>query len=219
MKYALTLVNQSGAPQKIALLLTDPDDISLFTLVWFHKVINDEGVEVFSWEPDAFGLGWGHTPGPVDNNMPFRSGALPVAVNPWAMDANNTISLSWKREGFCTSAPYRENFLNGLLAVKTDTTFTVNQSMTMNVALYLDKTPALLMQGRPNSLYEFDVSRLSYFIMVTDNLPGSVIPRLQFPSHNNFHNASAGGMTKIEFTPGITDLKYKLNRTLQFIAF
>lgn len=120
---------------------------------------------------------------------------------------------------FNASAPYHDHYLNGLLAIKTDTSFTVNQSMTLSVALYLDKTPALIMQARPNSLYEFDVSRMSYYLMVTDIIPGTVIPRLQLPLRNRFCNVSISGVTKIEFLPGVTELKFRLNRTLQFIAF
>lgn len=100
MKYSVTIVNQSGAAQKVALLLTDPEDNSFYTLVWLRKVINDEGVEVYCWDPGVFGLGWGRTPGPVDNNMLFTAGASPATVNPWAIDADNAISLSWAGGGF-----------------------------------------------------------------------------------------------------------------------
>lgn len=219
MKYAVTVVNQSGASQKVALLFADPEDSSLFTLVWLRKTINDEGVEVYSWDPSVFGLGWGRTPRPVDNNMLFTEGATPVTVNPWTVDADNAISLSWKGGSLCASAPYYDHYLNGLLAIKTDTSFTVSQSMTLCVALYLSNSPALIMQARPNSLYEFDVSRLSYYLLVTDIMPCTVIPRLQLPSRNKFSNASISGITKIEFSPGVTELKYKLSRTLQFIGF
>ncbi|WP_312186929.1 hypothetical protein [Leclercia sp.] len=219
MKYSVTVVNQSGASQKVALLFADPEDNSLFALVWLHKIISDEGVEVYCWDPGVLGLGWGWTPRPVDNNMIFTAGASPVTVNPWAVDADNAILLSWRGGNFCASSPYHDRYLNGLLGIKTDTSFTVSQSMTLNVALYLDKMPALIMQARPNSLYEFDVSRLSYYLLVTDIMPGTVIPRLQLPSRNKFCNASISGVTKIEFSPAIADLKYKLNRTLQFIAF
>lgn len=218
MKYAVTIVNQSGAPQKVALLFSDPDDNSLFPLVWLRKTISNEGEDVYCWDHDAFALGWGRTPRPVDNNMLFTSGATPVMVNPWAIDADNAISLTWQGGGFIALPAYHDRSLNGLLGIKTDRTFTVSQSETLNMALYLDKAPVVIMQGRPNALYQLDVSRFSYYLLVTDIMPGTVIPRLQLPARSRLFNVNISGVTKIEFKPGVTELKYKLNSTLQFIA-
>ncbi|MEI7210093.1 hypothetical protein WCT90_16445 [Pectobacterium carotovorum] len=220
MTYSVNVTNNSGAQQNIAIFLSDASDNSGFSLVWSLRTINDGGNYSFQWDQNAFGLGWGSSSLPIDASVQFNSGQSPTAVYPGVAGGANGLPIQYKSSsGFFSGSPYVNSSLYNKLEITTDTSFTVQNSLTMSVALYMGASPALVIQGAPNTYYYFDLSQISYYLTVTNLTQGSALPK---PNTNSnlllkpTERTSISNPTKIEFSLGEPSLAYILNETLTF---
>lgn len=217
--YSVNVTNKSGAPQNVAIFLTDASNNSGFSLVWSLKTINDGGNYSFNWDQTAFGLGWGSSSRPIDVSVQFTAGQAPTAVFPNTVGGYNVLPILYKNNAFLSGTPYVNSNLSNKLEITTDTSFTVSNSLTMSVALYMGASPTLAIQGAPNTYYYFDVPQISYYLTVTDLAQGAALPK---PNTQTFDNlviqltASMSSPTKITFEPGDTNLEYILSDTLTF---
>lgn len=219
MTYSVNVTNKSGAPQNVAIFLADASNNSEFSLVWLLKTINDGGNYLFSWDQTTFGLGWGSTSQPIDVSVQFTSGQAPTPVFPNTAGGNNVLPVQYQNNDFLSGIPYANSSFHNKLEITTDTSFTVSDSLTMSVALYMDILPALAMQGAPNTYYYFDIAQISYYLTVTDLTQGVVLPKPNTQADKNLFvqlTTSMSTPTKIAFEPGAMDLKYVLNDTLVF---
>lgn len=218
MTYSVTIENNSGAPQNVAIFVK-LDLNQVFSLVWRSQTINNGGNYQFKWNEKAFGLGWGTSVQPIDIGVPFISGHPPVAVEPYTAGGKNTQQIKYANQGFMFGDTYYNNDLNNALAIITDSSFTVEQSLTMSVALYMDLFPALAVQGAPNTLYYFDLTQVKYYITVTNLMPGAVLPDLIMQASFYSTPSFATTMTTpamLVFSPGVTNLRYQLDGNLTF---
>jgi hypothetical protein len=114
--------------------------------------------------------------------------------------------------------PYSENKITDKLEVSTDSSFTVSDSLTMGISLFINKLPAIIMQGSPNMTYYFMIPKLSYYLVVTDFKQGVVLPAMDSMHDSNASGRSVGKPVKIAFGAGATNLAYTLDGSLNFIA-
>ncbi|WP_145543169.1 hypothetical protein [Yersinia frederiksenii] len=219
MTYSVYVTNDSGAPQNVAIFMSDGSSNSGFSLVWSLKTINDGGNYLFNWDQTTFGLGWGSSDRPIDVGVLFVSGQTPTAVFPNTAGGDNILPIQYKNGAFLSGEPYTNSSLFNKLEIKTDTSFTVSNSLTMSVALYMGITPALVIQGMPNTDYYFDVPQMSYYLTVTDLALGAALPKPNTQTSDDLRiqlTASMSTPTKIAFGPGDTSLEYVLSDTLTF---
>ena len=90
----------------------------------------------------------------------------------------------------------------------------------MILALYIDEYPALALQGAPNTFYYFDMTRLAYYLTVTNFTQGVALPQMNdLSTARRFADAgtSMSAPVKIAFDAAQTDLKYILNSNLNFV--
>jgi len=216
--YSVTIANNSGAPQNVAIFVATGLN-QAFSLVWLSQTINDGGNHQFKWNEKAFGLGWGTTAQPIDIAGQFNSGHPPAVVEPYSAGGKNTLPVKYDNQSFMFGDTYYKNDLYNALVISTDTSFTVAQSLTMSVALYVDLFPALAIQGTPNTLYYFDLTQVRYFLTVTNLTSGAVLPNMIMQASFYATSSLAATMTTpvmLVFSPGVTNLQYELGGNLIF---
>lgn len=91
------------------------------------------------------------------------------------------------------------------MLVKTDSTFTVTQSLAMSLAVYMNSLPAFAMQGKPNGNFLFD-THPTYWICTTDSKQGVAVS-----------GTFVSSPTQFAFADGISSLNFKLDETLKFV--
>lgn len=220
MTYSVQVTNNSGAAQYIAIFLADASGANGYSLVWRVRGTNNGSSALFSWSQTDVGLGWGNTPQPLDVNVLYTSGQLPVAVYPANLGGLNVLPVQYNNFGFYSGTPYVKSGMYNRLEIVTDSSFTVSDATNMSVALYMSGSPALAMRGAPNTLYYFDMSQLAYYLTVTDFATGVALPQINNSSDNLRFAASGTSMStpvRIAFNQSDTDLKYILNSNLNFV--
>ncbi|UPT57381.1 hypothetical protein [Dickeya zeae] len=218
MTYSVTVTNKSGQQQNVAIYIGDSSDNSDFSLVWMLKPINDNGISSFSWDENDYGLGWGNTSGQIDIGVTFSKGQDPTPVFPNVAGGNNALPISYNNAGFFSGIPYSDKSITDKLKISTDSSFTVSNALTMGVALFIYKLPAIIMQGSPNMNYYFMIPNLSYYLVVTNAKQGVVLPTMDSILASNTLANSMGRPVKITFGPGAENLAYTLDGSLNFIA-
>ncbi|GAB7269470.1 hypothetical protein DZS_08630 [Dickeya ananatis] len=119
---------------------------------------------------------------------------------------------------FFSGVPYSDNNITDKLKVSTDSSFTVSNALTMGIALFIYKLPAIIMQGSPNMNYYFMIPKLSYYLVVTNFKQGVVLPAMDSMYARNTSANSMGKPVKIPFGSGAENLAYTLDGSLNFIA-
>ncbi|MCO7262840.1 hypothetical protein [Dickeya zeae] len=218
MTYSVTVTNKSGLQQNVAIYIVDSSDNSNFSLVWLLKPINNNGNAIFSWDENDYGLGWGNTNGQIDIGVAFSQGQDPTPVFPNIAGGNNALPIRYNNAGFFSGEPYSDKNITDKLKISTDSSFTVSDALTMGVALFIYKLPAIIMQGSPNMNYYFMMSKLSYYLVVTDFKQGVVLPTMDSVYNNSTSAHSMGKPVKIPFGAGAENLAYILDGSLNFIA-
>lgn len=217
--YSVNITNSSGAPQNVAIFVADASGGGDFSLVWKVKTIGAGVTALFCWDATAFGLGWGRTSRPVDIGVRYVSGQLTAPFYPSTSGGNNILPVQYQNNDFVSGAAYYDSGINAKLVIVTDTSFTVIDSLTMCVALYIDAVPAIVMQGTPNNNYYFVAPQLSYYLTVTDVSSGVVLPVINSQDLKDSvqRKISVTSPTRMAFSAGVTDLSYSLNGNLMFI--
>ncbi|AUQ24097.1 hypothetical protein [Dickeya zeae] len=224
MAYSVTVTNKSGLQQNVAIYIGDSSDNSNFSLVWLLKPINNSGNATFSWDETDYGLGWGNTSGQIDIGVKFSQGQDPTPVFPNFSGGKNSLPISYNNAGFFSGIPYLDKNITDKLKVSTDSSFTVSNALTMGIALFIYKLPAIIMQGSPNMNYYFMISKLSYYLVVTNFKQGIVLPATDsmYAMDSMYARStsanSMGKPVKIPFGPGSENLAYTLDGSLDFIA-
>ncbi|MGF6292947.1 hypothetical protein [Paraburkholderia youngii] len=221
MTYSVTVANNSGAPQNVAIFLADTFGkccFSLFSPVWLRSTINDKGNHQFKWDDTAYGLGWGNATKSIDVGAQFQCGQMTSAF-PFTAKGENSLPIGYQNGSFYSGRPYFDNHLMGKLRINTDRSFTVSDALTMGVALYIDSNAALVAQGAPNTQYIFNIVQFSYYLIVTKCALGTVLPQSDGQGRTSAPTLELDSMTpatRVDFGPGATSLKYDLNGTLDF---
>jgi hypothetical protein len=215
MNYSVTIDNNSGAAQTVAVFMTDAG--GGYSLVWSVMEIPDTGSSVLSWRKGAFGLGWGTSAAPLDYGLRYVSGQAPVGVDPLSAQGNNTLPIGYNG-GFEAGQPYRDrdpgpgNSVN----LATDRSFTVGEAALMSVALYLEGSPALAMRGAPNTVYTFDLDRIAYYMTVTNAAAGVALRPPPASMRLLSAVVSESVPVRLPFSAGASQLRYSLDDTLTF---
>ncbi|WOA54344.1 hypothetical protein [Dickeya solani] len=218
MTYSVSVTNKSGLQQNVALYIGDSSDNSDFSLVWWLKSINNSGNATFSWDENDYGLGWGNTSGQIDIGVKFSQGQDPTPAFPNVVVGNNALPICYNNAGFFSGNPYSDNKITDKLKVSTDSSFTVYNALTMGIALFINKLPAIIMQGSPNMNYYFMIPKLSYYLVVTDFKQGAVLPTMYSMYNRSISEHSMGKPVIIPFGAGAENLAYTLDGSLNFIA-
>jgi hypothetical protein len=204
-QYSLSITNKSGASQNVAVYQSYPNVVSGLPLVWFNQVVHNGNNSTFNWDI-TWGLNWGTSPQPLVTGVEYTSGGPLVPVNPIQPQGINAMAITYSSGTFQTQGiEHNPNVLKGDMLVTTDTSFTVIDSLNMNVAVYMYGKPVLAMQGKPNDQYRFD-THPTYWICVTDFKPGIAVS-----------GTAVTSPTKISFPKGVTGLSFDLSDTLEFI--
>lgn len=223
MKYSLTIQNSSGSDQNIALFQVSNPKSGL-PLNWLSKKIPNGNNYIFQWDIN-WGLGYGSTSQPLNVGVSYVSQRI-IEVRPNDASGVNEILISYKDQSFTSSEPYyNDNIDNGFIQIITDTSFTVEDSSLMSVAVYMNDKPILVSQGRPNSQYQF-YTNTTYYLTVTDLPENSVLPSFT-PSSSRMMNlmmmpivrqptVEISKPTEVDFSAGKTDLTYQLTNLLEF---
>jgi rhizosphere induced protein len=215
--YSLTIINQSGAAQNVAVFQVNSPSTGS-PLVWLSQTISYEASHSFTWDI-TWGLGWGTTSQPLNTGVTYQSGAQ-TQVYPNQADGTNELSITYETGSFMSKiAYYNSNLTSGEMLISTDQTFTVAEASNMSVAVYMYGQPILVSQGAPNSQYEFNTDTI-YYLTVTDYLKGSVLPFFAQESVLGSREVSLRKIsqpTRVEFAVGQTEAKYNLNVTLDFV--
>ncbi|WP_407345191.1 hypothetical protein [Dickeya ananatis] len=205
MTYSVTVTNKSGQQQNVAIYIGDSSDNSGFSLVWLLKPINNSGNATFSWVENDYGLGWGNTSGQIDIGVAFSQGQDPTPAFPNVVVGNNALPVSYNNAGFFSGVPYSDNNITDKLKVSTDSSFTVSNALTMGIALFIYKLPAIIMQGSPNMNYYFMIPKLSYYLVVTNFKQGVVLPAMDsMYARNTSANSSWASQLK---SPSVQEQK------------
>lgn len=218
--YSVQVTNNSGASQYIAIFLADNLGGNAYSLVWRVKGTNNGADVSFNWDQNDVGLGWGNTSQPLDVNTLYTSGQPPVTVYPANVGGLNVLPVQHNSYGFFSGTPYVKSGMYNQLEIATDSSFTVSDATNMSVALYIDEYPALALQGAPNTFYYFDMTRLAYYLTVTNFTQGVALPQMNdLSTARRFADAgtSMSAPVKIAFDAAQTDLKYILNSNLNFV--
>ncbi|MBC1225420.1 hypothetical protein GNF10_35055 [Nostoc sp. UCD121] len=218
MEYSLTIHNSSGADQNIALFQADALK-SGFPLIWLSKKISNDNHHTFDWSI-IWGLGYGSTSQPLDVGVSYVSQKM-MQVRPNDASGVNEIHIKYDDQNFTFSEPYyNDKIESGVMQIITDTSFTVEDSLKMSVAVYMKNKPILVSQGRPNYQYQFYTNTI-YYLTVTDIPEGSVLP--VFTSSNSSMmkfisqpNSAISKPTKVNFSASKNELRYNLNNLLVF---
>lgn len=213
MNYMVTIDNNSGAAQTVAVFMTDAG--GGYPLVWSAREIPDTGSAAFAWSSGAFGLGWGTSAAPLDYGLQYATGQAPVAVDPLAAQGNNTLPIGYDG-GFTAGRAYREPGLGNRVNIATDRAFTVGDAALMSVALYLEGLPALAMRGAPNTVYTFDLDRIVYYLTVTNAAAGVALRPAPAPARLLSAVVSESVPVRLPFDTGAKQLRYTLDGTLTF---
>lgn len=206
--YSLTIQNNSGADQNVAVFQVD-DPASGWSLVWLAQTINNGNNYPFNWETN-WGLSWGRTSQRLDTGVIYKSGQTVTEVQPNQVNGVTVLPITYKNQDFDSEKAYYDCELNlGVVHITTDTSFTVQESLNMSVAMYMDNKPILAAQGKPNTTYEFNTN-VSYYLAVTDYQEGAAIPNRLLPK------LAMSQPTKVQFPNGVTHVEYNLSDTLVF---
>jgi hypothetical protein len=205
--YSLTVTNNSGAAQNIAIYQQYPDVVGGLPLVWILKNVNDGNKTTFSWSVD-WGLNWGTTEDVLAPGVKWASGGPYQSMEPAVQGGNNAMGITYVNGEFSTNSPafYSSSVKPGDMLVTTDTSFTVTQAKLMSVAAYMNKLPALAVQGKPNGKYSFH-THPTYWLCTTDSNQGVAIS-----------DDYVSSPTQFTFADGVTSLSYVLNDKLQFVV-
>lgn len=214
--YSLTINNNSGAAQNIAVFQVD-DTGAGQSLIWLVQTISNSNHSFFTWETN-WGLSWGTTSQPLEPGIIYFSGSAPTDIQPDQANGINLLPITYNNGDFKSGKAYHDSTLSlGDMRITTDKTFTVEESLNMSVAVYMSNQPVWAAQGLPNSEYNFN-TKTSYYLTVTDYEAGAAIPN---DLSNTFvisnPNASViSNPTQVQFPSGITQLTYSLNDILEF---
>lgn len=204
--YSLTVTNNSGADQNIAIYQDYPSLLAGMPLVWLAQTVNNGNNTTYTWDIN-WGINWGTTSQPLSAGVQWTSGGPFQAMDPLTAGGNNSMGLTYTNKQFKTTptAYHQANVKPGCMAVSTDTSFTVAQSAPMSLAVYMNGTPAFVVPGQPNGTYLFETHPV-YWICVTDYEAGTAI------SSEYLSNA-----VQLSFPVGVTSLNYQLNNVLNFV--
>ncbi|MFY9993450.1 MAG: hypothetical protein WAK61_00445 [Leclercia sp.] len=211
--YSVTVTNNSGSHLGVAIFVTNASPGGVMSLVWQQKIINNNGHYTFTWNPVDFGLGWGSATREYDARIQFTSGEPPKAVFPDVKGGADSVSVRYLNGSFLSDEPYYANMIAGQLKITTDRSFDIKDSAKMYLALFINKSPAIITKGKPNSRFDFNSSCLSYYLTATDLPPGLSLPDMDL--NTDFIGISTP--TLIHFTKGNEILNYTLDPSLSFI--
>ncbi|MBE8994286.1 hypothetical protein [Microcystis aeruginosa] len=230
-QYSLTIKNLSGADQDVALFQVD-DPGSGYPLVWLSQKILSGNNYTFTWCTKWY-LGFGSTSEPLKPGVAYVS-QNQIEVKPNDANGSNEIQIQYDDRSFkfSSSSPYNNDKIdNGVMQIITDTSFTVEQSSLMSVALYMNDKPILASQGKPGTQYQFYTNTI-YYLTVTDIPEGSVLPSFTpkgsvlpsfTPSNSSIMMECAkpttiaiSQPTQVNFPAGQTALTYNLTNVLMF---
>lgn len=214
MIYSVTVTNNSGADQGVAIYVSDGSYLDSFSLVWKKQIINSNGKHTFTWPQDNYGLGWGTISGTLGPGVLFSSGEAPASVFPDKAGGHNVLSVHCKNGNFYSGNTSHSD--SGLLEIKTDDSFNVAAGLKMSMALYICGLPVLAMRAVPNNSCFFDTKKLSYWLTVTNLKQGIVMPVV--PNFANGMSISTSTPEKINFGPGMKAPSYILDDLLIFNA-
>nr|WP_294860765.1 hypothetical protein [uncultured Fluviicola sp.] len=204
MNYSISITNQSGASENIAIFQSYPNLDGGLPLIWAAKNINEGNNNTFSWEID-WALNWGTTPQPLVPGVLWTSGGTPISVEPDPSGANY-MTVSYSNDDFESAGPFNNSAIpNGSMDVLTDSSFTVGEAANMSISVYMNGTPTFAMQGKPNGTYEFD-THPTYYLCTTDSKVGVAVSG-EFLSK----------ATPVVFAEGETSKSYILDGTLNFV--
>jgi len=202
-QYKLTVYNKSGANAQVAVYQNYPS-LTGYGLVWFTQLIDNTNNHSYTWEID-WAVNWGTSSQPLVPGVQYTSGGQPVDMEPNSQTGINFVTLTYDGDFTMKNPIHSDNVPSGSMQVKTDTSFTVQQSEKMSVAVYMNGSPTFAMQGRPNGTYNFD-THPTYWLCITDSKKGVAVD-------GNFVSSP----TKVEFKDGVTSLAFELNNENQFI--
>ena len=213
--YTLTITNQSGAAQTVAVFQVNSPNTGS-PLVWLSQLINNQCNYSFTWDT-TWALGFGSTSTPLNTGVTYTSN-YSAPVQPTQADGENALSITYPDSAFAGSAYYNPSLDTGVMQIITDTSFTVTESLDMSVAVYMYGIPILASQGAPNSQYEFYSDTL-YYLTVSDYPVGSVLPSFE-PQQQADAMCLTNQMsspTQFDFASGVTSLSYTLSDELEFV--
>lgn len=207
MSYSLSVTNNSGAAQPIAIYQEYPNLLGGLPLVWFTQTVNNGNEATYTWNIN-WALNWGTTPQPLAAGVLWTSGGPVQNMSPNSSSGNNAMGITHSADQFETNplAYHDGNVGQGQMLVTTDTTFTVPMAELMSVSVYMDGKAAFAVQGKPNGKYLFS-THPTYYICVTQSKESVAIS-----------STFVSSPTKFVFEPGITSLSFILDDTLQFKA-
>ena len=225
MNYSVTITNNCGATQSVAIVLADSSNNGGFPLICLCSDIPDGVSHLFDCGNSNYGLGWGTTLEPIKHGVSYVNQQC-NAADP---DGNNAIAITYVRNAyadgsFTAGTAYHDGGLDdGQLAIVTDSSFTVQQAEQTAVALYVETNvetiPAIAMPATPNTHFYFDVGNLTYYMLVTSAPAGVALSETMLlnQADSSREAISVSSPTPISFGPGSTDLFFELSATLTFI--
>lgn len=203
--YSISVLNASGAPANVAIYQTYPSIVGL-PLVWLLQTVNNGNTNTYNWTID-WALNWGTSAQPLAPGVLWSSGGPLQQMDPITTGGNNEMGVTYSSGQFQTKPPafHDDAVPRGSMLVKTDSTFTVTQSLAMSLAVYMNSLPAFAMQGKPNGNFLFD-THPTYWICTTDSKQGVAVS-----------GTFVSSPTQFAFADGISSLSFKLDETLKFV--
>ena len=135
----------------MAIYVGDASKNNDYSLVWWLRPVNNSGKVVFTWDENDYGLGWGNTSEPIDIGVQFSAGQDPTPAFPNVTGGKNVLPVSYNNAGFFSGVSYSDNNISNKLEISTAASFTVSDSQMMGLALYITKSPSIIMQGSLNN--------------------------------------------------------------------
>ncbi len=121
-KYTLSITNNSGDDQSIAVYQTLPTPGG-YPVVWFSKQINNGNTVNFSWSLN-WGLTWGTTEAPLGPGVTFTTQGVTQPVNPYPT-AINSIDIGYAGD-FYLKPKTDPDIKSGELSIRTLPEFTTD---------------------------------------------------------------------------------------------
>ncbi len=191
-KYTLSITNNSGDDQNIALYQTLPSPGAI-PVVWFSKQINNGNTVNFSWSVN-WGLTWGTTDATLAPGVTFTSQGVVQPVTPFNTGINS-IEIGYAGDFYLN--PYKDTTLPaGQLSIYTSAEFTTDEAKYMQVAVTMNNTTAFVMRGRPKGTYNF-ITKPKYYVCITNEKQGTAISEtyVSSPTEVAFDDATEANYT------------------------
>lgn len=221
MCYTISVTNDSGAAQTVAVLAVDPGQSGAFPLVWQSRALPTGAMTKFDCDNSKCGLGWGTTATPFSLGARFTQNQMQQVGPVGAIDAGNHVDLIRRDGNFSVAPSYADSSVpDGQILLASDQSFTVNDAINEHacVALFVQLLPVMAQQLAPGTDYYFSPTSIIFYLTVTRALPGTAVP-VRTPVTARLLTAFAASMTHptpVPFGPDATDLSYTLTSTLTF---